>query len=37
MLPLWYSNNVVVARKNVNNIKVSPGADWTFVRNLTIE
>ena len=36
MLPLWYSNNIVVARKNVGNIKVAAGADWTFVRNLTV-
>ena len=37
MLPLWYSNNLVVARKNVGNIKVAAGADWTFVRTLTVE
>ncbi len=36
MFPLWYSNNLIVARKNVGNIKVPPGADWTFVRNLTV-
>ncbi|MGI9107020.1 MAG: ABC transporter substrate-binding protein [Pyrinomonadaceae bacterium] len=37
MLPLWYANNVVVARRYVGNIKVAPGADWTFVRSLTVE
>jgi peptide/nickel transport system substrate-binding protein len=36
MFPLWYANNMIVARKNVGNIKVAPGADWTFVRNLTV-
>ncbi|HJR07238.1 MAG TPA: ABC transporter substrate-binding protein [Pyrinomonadaceae bacterium] len=36
MFPLWYSNNMVIARKNVGNIKVAAGADWTFVRNLTV-
>jgi peptide/nickel transport system substrate-binding protein len=36
MLPLWYTNNVVIARKNVGNIKVAAAADWTFVRNLTV-
>ncbi|HEX8457199.1 MAG TPA: ABC transporter substrate-binding protein [Pyrinomonadaceae bacterium] len=36
MLPLWYTNNIVVARKNVGNIKVAAAADWTFVRNLTV-
>jgi peptide/nickel transport system substrate-binding protein len=36
MLSLWYNNNMVIARKNVGNIKVTAGADWTFVRNLTV-
>ena len=36
MFPLWYANNIIVARKNVGNIKVAAGADWTFVRNLTV-
>lgn len=36
MLPLWYTNNMVIARKNVGNIKVAAAADWTFVRNLTV-
>lgn len=36
MFPLWYANNMILARKNVGNIKVAPGADWTFVRNLTV-
>ncbi|MDX6271942.1 MAG: peptide/nickel transport system substrate-binding protein [Acidobacteriota bacterium] len=36
MLPLWYNNNIVIARKNVGNIKVPAGADWTFVRSLTV-
>ncbi len=37
MLPLWYANNIVVARKNVGNISVPASGDWTFVRSLTIE
>jgi peptide/nickel transport system substrate-binding protein len=36
MLPLWYTNNMVIARKHVGNIKVAAGADWTFVRSLTV-
>jgi hypothetical protein len=36
MLPLWYANNIVIARKNVGNIKVAASADWTFVRTLTV-
>ncbi|MCA1815056.1 MAG: ABC transporter substrate-binding protein [Acidobacteria bacterium] len=36
MLPLWYWNNIVVAKKTVSNISVPPSGDWTFVRNLTV-
>jgi peptide/nickel transport system substrate-binding protein len=36
MLPLWYTNNIVIARKHVGNIKVASAADWTFVRSLTV-
>ncbi|MCA1630452.1 MAG: ABC transporter substrate-binding protein [Acidobacteria bacterium] len=35
-LPLWYWNNIVVAKKSVGNITVPPSGDWTFVRNLTV-
>jgi peptide/nickel transport system substrate-binding protein len=35
-LPLWYANNIVIARKTVGNISVPPSADWTFVRTLTV-
>ncbi len=37
MLPLWYPANMIVARRNVGNIKVDPSSDWSFVRKLTIE
>ncbi|HLL72272.1 MAG TPA: ABC transporter substrate-binding protein [Pyrinomonadaceae bacterium] len=37
MFPLWYSNNIVIARKNIGNIKVAASADWTFVRTLTVD
>lgn len=33
--PLWYQSNIVIARKNVGNIKVNASGDWGFVRNLT--
>jgi peptide/nickel transport system substrate-binding protein len=36
MLPLWYWNNIVVAKKSVGNINVPPSGDWTFVRTLTV-
>ncbi|HEX8175279.1 MAG TPA: ABC transporter substrate-binding protein [Pyrinomonadaceae bacterium] len=37
MLPLWYPANMVIARKNVGNIKLDGSGDWGFVRNLTLE
>jgi peptide/nickel transport system substrate-binding protein len=37
MLPLWYPANIVIARKNVSNIKVDGSGDWGFVKNLKIE
>jgi len=35
VLPLWYQSNVVIARKNVQNIKVNASGDWGFIRNLS--
>jgi peptide/nickel transport system substrate-binding protein len=35
VFPLWYQSNIVIARKNVNNIKVDASGDWGFVRNLS--
>ena len=37
MLPLWYAAQMVVARKNVGNIKVDTSGDWRFMRDLTAE
>lgn len=37
MLPLWYPANMVIARKNVTNIKVDGSGDWGFIRNLKVE
>jgi ABC-type transport system substrate-binding protein len=36
VFPLWYQANVVIARKNVGNIKVDASGDWGFVKNLTV-
>jgi peptide/nickel transport system substrate-binding protein len=36
ILPLWYQANMVVAKKNVGNIKVDASGDWSFVKNLTV-
>jgi len=36
-LPLWYQANIVIAQKNVGNIKVDASGDWGFVKNLTVE
>lgn len=37
LIPLWYPANMVIARKNVGNIKVDGSGDWGFVRSLTVE
>ena len=31
----WYQSNIVIARKNVGNIKVDASGDWGFIKNLT--
>jgi peptide/nickel transport system substrate-binding protein len=35
VIPLWYQANVVIARKNVQNIQVNASGDWGFVRNVS--
>jgi peptide/nickel transport system substrate-binding protein len=35
IFPLWYQSNIVIARKNVQNIQVNASGDWAFVRNLS--
>jgi peptide/nickel transport system substrate-binding protein len=35
VFPWWYQSNIVIARKNVGNIKVDASGDWGFVKNLT--
>src|SRR5919107_1223210 len=35
--PLWYSEQVVVARRNVQNIRVPVDGDWRFLRDVTID
>jgi peptide/nickel transport system substrate-binding protein len=37
VLPLWYQANMVIAKKNVKNIKVDASGDWGFIKNLTVE
>jgi peptide/nickel transport system substrate-binding protein len=37
MLPLWYPDIVVVARKGVENIQVDPSNDYSFLRNVTVQ
>jgi peptide/nickel transport system substrate-binding protein len=36
VLPLWYQANIVIARKNVANIKVNASGDWRFVKDVTV-
>jgi peptide/nickel transport system substrate-binding protein len=35
ILPLWYESNIIIAKKNVQNIQVNASGDWGFVRNLS--
>ena len=35
VFPLWYQSNVVIAKKNVQNIQVNASGDWGFVKNLS--
>lgn len=35
VLTLWYQSNVVIAKKDVQNIQVNASGDWGFVRNLS--
>jgi peptide/nickel transport system substrate-binding protein len=37
VLTLWYQANIVIAGKNVGNIKVDASGDWGFVKNVTVE
>jgi peptide/nickel transport system substrate-binding protein len=37
VLTLWYQAAMVIARKNVGNIKVDASGDWGFVKNLTVQ
>lgn len=36
VFPLWYQANIVIARKNVGNIRVNASGDWGFVKDLTV-
>lgn len=36
LYPLWYPNMLVVAKNNVQNIKINASGDWDFVRNLKV-
>lgn len=35
VFPLWYGSNVVIAKKDVQNIQVNASGDWGFVKNLS--
>jgi ABC-type transport system substrate-binding protein len=37
VLPLWYQANIVIAGKNVKNIKVDASGDWGFMKDVTLE
>ena len=37
VLPLWYQANIVIAKRNVKNIKVDASGDWGFVKQVQVE
>jgi peptide/nickel transport system substrate-binding protein len=37
MFPLWYPSIMVVARRNVTNIKIKADGDWIFTRDLIVQ
>ncbi len=36
VFPLWYQANMVITKKNVENIKVDASGDWGFIKNVTV-
>jgi len=36
-LPLWYVDQMVVARRNVQNLNVPVDGDWRYLRDVTVE
>ncbi len=37
LYPLWYASNMIVAKKNVQNIDMNASGDWDFVRKMTVD
>src|ERR1051325_7902498 len=37
VVPLWYQANMVIAKKNVGNVRVNASGDWGFVKDLTVQ
>ncbi len=37
VFPLWYQANIVIAQKNVGNVKVDASGDWGFIKNVTVQ
>lgn len=36
LFPLWYPANMIVANKRIDNIKISPSGDWSFIKDVTV-
>jgi peptide/nickel transport system substrate-binding protein len=36
VITLWYQANIVIAQKNVGNVKVNASGDWGFIKNVTV-
>lgn len=35
-ITLWYPSNMIVATKDIGNIKINPSGDWNFIKELTV-
>jgi peptide/nickel transport system substrate-binding protein len=36
MLPLWYPDVMVISKKNVENVRVDPSVDYSFLKNVRV-
>ncbi len=36
LLPLWYPANMVISTNRIQNVKINPSGDWSFVKDITL-
>jgi peptide/nickel transport system substrate-binding protein len=37
LMPLWYPANIVVANKRIDNIRINPSGDFSFLKDITVQ